>query len=531
MLNVLIVDDEMKVCWLLEQIIEWEQLRAKCIGMVQNGVEAYAFTEKNRPDVIITDIRMPDMDGLELVRKVKEIHPDCIFIIISGYQQFEYAHAAIKYGVADFLLKPINKEEINAVLKRISDQKIKKNYIFSEFLQQQKNSKIREREAQAIIEELLNADHLSEKVMEYLPAAYIQGAWMCLGVRVDQMNLKKSADEEDFFHIRAFNAVKPDIPEKIIWKGLYFAGLLLLILNGEDKEILLQQNFEEYRNDIRTYLQGFGECKVTVVYSSVCGKIDGVPVCAKEVRELLDARIGGLAGTVFGPEEVATEKNPQLFIRESERKRFQNCLELLDWEACQEVMESCAKRVKRGSMRQEYRSVLDTFLWICRQYCSVMTQMSFISKENVKEDSAVLDLCLRNAGSISWLEQNVSQFMGEKLAEYKKLKTEMDSRPVLLARQYVEDNTDRDCSLQEVAEYVGLSPNYFSTIFSEEAGMTFKDYVTDIKISRAKQLLLSTNDKINVISEKLGYKDSKYFSRLFEKKVSLKPAQYRKIMR
>ena len=102
MLEVLIVDDETKVCWLLEQIIDWDTLHAKCIGTAVNGVEAYSYVKKHKPDVVITDIRMPDMDGLELVRRVKEVHQNCIFIIISGYQQFEYAHAAIKYGVADF---------------------------------------------------------------------------------------------------------------------------------------------------------------------------------------------------------------------------------------------------------------------------------------------------------------------------------------------------------------------------------------------------------------------------------------------
>lgn len=531
MLEVLIVDDETKVCWLLEQIIDWETLHAKCIGTAVNGVEAYSYVKKHKPDVVITDIRMPDMDGLELVRRVKEVHQNCIFIIISGYQQFEYAHAAIKYGVADFLLKPINKDEINAVLKRIVDQKTQKKQMYSVFLQEQKEHRLKEREMRSILANLLEADSVSQSTMEYFQPGYPEGAWMCIAVRVDQRIPVLSEEEEDFFHTRAAGVIKTELMQVVVCRDIYYKGVLLLVLNGKDSLNLEKLPFEEYRDTVQRYLIAYSDCRVTFAKSRICMSIDDLCESARQVRNLLDARISGLYGRVIVPGDVSMEEHPEVIIRSSDAKRFLNGLGTLDFSICRTAAAECMERLENREILKKYRSVLCTVYWMIEKYILTLKGMGFITTEDLEKDTSMLQLYLRNANEIRLLKQGIADYMGTRIAEYQRQKADMDSRPVLMARQYVDEHTESDCSLQEVANFVRLSPNYFSAVFSDEVGMTFKDYVTEVKIARAKQLLTSTNDKINVISEKVGYRDAKYFSRLFEKKVSLKPAQYRKIMR
>ena len=127
MLKVLIADDEEKICQLIIKLINWEEMGLKIAATASNGIEALEQAKICKPEILITDIRMPGIDGMELIRKVKEKLPDTEIIIISGYRHFEYAQTAIRYGVRNYLLKPIKKEELRDTLQKIADIYREKN--------------------------------------------------------------------------------------------------------------------------------------------------------------------------------------------------------------------------------------------------------------------------------------------------------------------------------------------------------------------------------------------------------------------
>lgn len=122
MLRVIVSDDEKKVSQLICHLGEWERLGMEVVGVAQNGIEALDLLKRFDAHILITDIRMPGCDGLELIKRAKEISPNTEFVIISGYRYFEYAQTAIRYGVSDYLLKPINKKELNDTLERIAER-------------------------------------------------------------------------------------------------------------------------------------------------------------------------------------------------------------------------------------------------------------------------------------------------------------------------------------------------------------------------------------------------------------------------
>ena len=119
MLKAFIVDDEKKICLLLQNLIDWNQLGIQIVGVFNNGLDAYNNALEKSPDIIITDIRMPDIDGLELIRKIRENGIPSHFILISGYKEFKYAKTAMQYGVMNYLLKPINKDDLTRSLQSI----------------------------------------------------------------------------------------------------------------------------------------------------------------------------------------------------------------------------------------------------------------------------------------------------------------------------------------------------------------------------------------------------------------------------
>ena len=119
MIRVLVADDEEKVCQLICKLIHWEELEMKLVGTASNGIGSLQMIEAEHPDLVLTDIRMPGYDGMELLKRARIQNPDMEFIIISGYSHFEYAQTAIRYGVSDYILKPVNEEALNATLQKV----------------------------------------------------------------------------------------------------------------------------------------------------------------------------------------------------------------------------------------------------------------------------------------------------------------------------------------------------------------------------------------------------------------------------
>lgn len=121
--HVLIVDDELRIGTLINKLIHWDEFNLECVDVVDNGEKAFEIIQSDRcPDIVLTDIRMPKISGLDLIRMTREHHRDVKFIVISGYKEFEYAQQALQYGVEDYLLKPINEEELNHVMGKISEK-------------------------------------------------------------------------------------------------------------------------------------------------------------------------------------------------------------------------------------------------------------------------------------------------------------------------------------------------------------------------------------------------------------------------
>lgn len=138
MIRVLVADDEEKVCQLICKLIHWDELEMKLVGTASNGIGALQMIEAEHPDLVLTDIRMPGYDGMELLKRARIQNPDMEFIIISGYSHFEYAQTAIRYGVSDYILKPVNEEALNATLQKVRQRYMEHQALTEKNLEQKK---------------------------------------------------------------------------------------------------------------------------------------------------------------------------------------------------------------------------------------------------------------------------------------------------------------------------------------------------------------------------------------------------------
>ena len=191
MLKVLIADDEKNICAMIQKLIPWEQYKMEVIALVHNGIDAVKMMEEKRPDIVISDIRMPGYDGLDIVQKAHEINLAVDFIIISGYKYFEYAHKALNLGVEHYLLKPIDKKELESTLEKIvqkrkidiqtaqEEAELKKQVTFS-------RKKMKKHFLSSIIE---NRRNLSDMELDYVNSEFQcefeQGCFVAIFAKLD----------------------------------------------------------------------------------------------------------------------------------------------------------------------------------------------------------------------------------------------------------------------------------------------------------------------------------------------------------
>ena len=233
-MKVLIADDEIKVCRLIQHLVDWDALEMDIVGFANDGKTAYESICEKKPDIVITDIRMPVYDGLELIRRAKEVNPEINFIVISGYSQFEYAQQAIKYGVKDYLLKPLKKRELENSLTEIKESHeslIKSTRIRNEMesIIEASREHIRENFLMKTLQNSatnpLKADMSLEQLNEQYGCKFHKGFFTAVRVRpfFSKNSDKSAGDSEEF----VMNKIHQMVKEKLeIYCETYMSCLL-----------------------------------------------------------------------------------------------------------------------------------------------------------------------------------------------------------------------------------------------------------------------------------------------------------------
>ena len=190
MLRVVLADDENKVILLLQKLIDWESLGYEIVGTANDGLRALELVREEQPDLLITDIRMPGYSGIELIQRAKELQPNLHFIVISGYRKFEYAQNALKYGVEDYLLKPIKQDELTGILLQLKDK------LGEEAALEFRLKKSGERQQELLMESLADASENQQSFMAYADNRFRTSEGICFAalVRVDMIGTAQTPD-------------------------------------------------------------------------------------------------------------------------------------------------------------------------------------------------------------------------------------------------------------------------------------------------------------------------------------------------
>lgn len=531
-IKVFLVEDEVIIRSGVKKSINWEQEGYEFVGEASDGELAYPMILKEKPDILITDIRMPFMDGLELSRLVKKELPDIKILILSGYDEFEYAKKAIKIGVTEYLLKPISAakltEVLNAVAETIRQENEEKNLLETYFAEMRENT---ERDKMRLFEKLLMGDLSMGEILEAGERFGMNLGASCYKIVLFKIlaNLENHVYAEQM--VDACSAVEQAAS---MMEGVYVfqrgvEGWAFLLTAQDEKSMeesakILYQNLKQAMKNY-TQLEYFGGIGSTVP------RIRSLKQSFREADRAFAARF-------------VEEANQIISQKEFENSQMEEGLKMQGVVQIGKSREMLQKFLSNGT-REEVKAFSDAYIsrieeenirsTMVRQYVVIdvcIVILSFcerISSANrLQEEAEELQKMMQKIHSLSEIKKYVVRLLNEAIELRDAESGRRYSDLIAAAKKEIENQyMTEEISLNTVAISVGMSPSYFSSIFSKEAGKTFVEYLTEVRIEKAKEFLMCSSMKTSEIGYEVGYKDPHYFSYIFKKVQGCSPKEYR----
>lgn len=531
-IKVFLVEDEVIIRSGVKKSINWEQEGYEFVGEASDGELAYPMILKEKPDILITDIRMPFMDGLELSRLVKKELPDIKILILSGYDEFEYAKKAIKIGVTEYLLKPISAakltEVLNAVAETIRQENEEKNLLETYFAEMRENT---ERDKMRLFEKLLMGDLSMGEILEAGERFGMNLGASCYKIVLFKIlaNLENHVYAEQM--VDACSSVEQAAS---MMEGVYVfqrgvEGWAFLLTAQDEKSMeesakILYQNLKQAMKNY-TQLEYFGGIGSTVP------RIRSLKQSFREADRAFAARF-------------VEEANQIISQKEFEKSQMEEGLKMQGVVQIGKSREMLQKFLSNGT-REEVKAFSDAYIsrieeenirsTMVRQYVVIdvcIVILSFcerISSANrLQEEAEELQKMMQKIHSLSEIKKYVVRLLNEAIELRDAESGRRYSDLIAAAKKEIENHyMTEEISLNTVAISVGMSPSYFSSIFSKEAGKTFVEYLTEVRIEKAKEFLMCSSMKTSEIGYEVGYKDPHYFSYIFKKVQGCAPKEYR----
>lgn len=510
-MRIVIVEDEKKVREGMAAMID-SHTRHTVAAEAANGKDGLEIILKLRPDLVITDIRMPVLDGLEMIRALKEKNLSCHIIVLSGYSEFEYAKKAITYGVDEYLLKPLTASDIQNALRKVED-KMEQEILALKGTPESCLRDIIEGNTEPDLIELFEF----QKNMKFLMAACYFGSM--------------TKEYEDRVH-EFFQYSKENFPDKHNGKENVSSNLHIYSFYQGNSRIYYAlisgfdylDEFEEeiYRKLVREYRGKSRHPLWACTHFSDSGKIYQ---CAEELKGYLDYGITapGFPGWYTGH-----------FAEECKWEQFKTPVQILQKiksDICQEHMEEAGKNLDllaeylqgHSFRKEEIRQAL------IRCYFMVTGLLQDLDKKRFQKlQSYNLEHSLNQIMTWEEMKQNFGRIR-DVLMQGSARRQDISNYIIVKVLNYIQEHYSEKIVLDEIAVQMGLTPEYLSTLFNREVKENFTVFLKKFRIDHAKRLLTGTDMKIYEVAQEVGYSDAKYFIKVFKEKEGISPGDYREM--
>ncbi len=528
MYKVLIVDDEMLARVGIKSLISWEQEGFTIIGEADNGEKALKEIKRLQPDIIISDYKMPIMDGIQLLLHCKKEKIPAVFIVLSAYSDYEYVRSTLKNGAVDYLLKlELEPDNLLQALHKAAEQ-------------------IRVEKAESM--PLLPAGDLSESSIRHAYRQLINGCSAAQTEACHKQILQGGTFPTGPLALAAFHILSA---EKSQLSAAQFADTVGPLIN------VIKEILESYTLAVTLSLHRDGvicavfrctdnmDCvnivtsmalrvRETVKYMFNFSTFIGCSLCKDGVEDLnsawMEASNAMHRAELYNMDVCVAAALESVgtgtFTAENLLEKIDRSIENLDYRTLQEAF-----RDIRAYILDEKRADPQYLCGVCCllmfQFCSLKRRMGFKEAEIIESQQTLKHLLHTLSG-----RDGAIAFVRKVDMEFHKLMDGDNEYPAIArAKEYVEKHLKEDISLEDVAASVSLSANYFSKLFHRRTGKKFTAYITDKKINAAKALLLSGNKNVGEIASELGFENATYFSKVFKKTTGVTPQAYQQRQR
>lgn len=535
-IKVFLVEDEMVIRRGIKNSIDWEKEGYIFCGEASDGELAYPMIIKEKPDILITDIRMPFMDGLELCKLVKKELPNIKILILSGYDEFDYAKEAIRLGVTEYLLKPISSGKLLEALNGVSES-----------IRREKEDKDRVRKYMEEMRE--NTEHEKQKFFEQMIAGNLSMADALETGKKYEMNLSAGMYNLLLFRFtlgkenrksgellgEAEYAIEK-LTERLEYVFEFQRGVegwaFLLMADNEEQ---MSERVKELSKDLEEIMKNYS----TIAYFGGIGqpvaRLRELEESFREAERALAARFTMELNRIISVEDIRMAQNVDTL----------DDIEITSFGEIEKTRTMLEKFLNNGA-EDEIDEFVDVYInelpeenlksVLMRQYIimdAYIVMMSFCEKiEGIEGEMQAQSEELKNSMKTIQTLEEIKNYIRMLLKKIIGVRDTISGRRysdiIEIAKDQIRKTYMSDeISLNTIAAEVGMSPSYFSSIFSKEMGKTFVEYLTEIRMDGAKELLMCSSMKTSEIGYEVGYKDPHYFSYIFKKTQNCTPKEFR----
>ncbi|MCX7711151.1 MAG: response regulator [Clostridia bacterium] len=532
MYKILIVDDESFVREGIKENIDWKKHGFELVCDCENGLEAMEAVDKFKPDIVLTDICMPFVDGLELTRYIVEKYPWIKVVILTGYDEFEYAQQAVKLKAFDYMLKPITANELRKVLDKLKTE-LDEEYDKLEDLNKLKKllreslPLLKERFLNCLLQGTLKSSEIKEK-FEYFNIHLAGNTYLALTVDIDDYgDLKLAHPETDagLFQFAVYNISEEILSQKqncIVFQNNTEKTVIIL---GNENERSLQESAIGISEEIRQAVEKYLKFTVTIGIGKTILSISDLYDSYKYALSALDYRF------LLGKNRVISIHDMEGSL--VEKSAYNKELELKLVSAVKigtaEDIDNITSQLIQN-LKESYTSINKCYYHVHQIVMSVIGALNELghSESEVFGENRTLLTEVYQFKTLEetklWLDnlfKRASEYLRGRRNDYYQTQAEK-------AVEYIKSKyDDPDISLNSICKHLLMSTSYFSSIFKSHTGQTFVEYLTKVRVEMAMKLLKGTNLKTYEVAEKVGYKDPHYFSMIFKKTLGCTPSDYR----
>lgn len=535
-IKVFLVEDEMVIRRGIKNSIDWEKEGYIFCGEASDGELAYPMIIKEKPDILITDIRMPFMDGLELCKLVKKELPNIKILILSGYDEFDYAKEAIRLGVTEYLLKPISSgkllEALNGVSESIRREKEDKDLVRKYMEEMRENT---EHEKQKFFEQMIAGNLSMADALETGKKYEMNLSAGMYNLLLFRFTLGEENRKSGELLGEAEYAIEK-LTERLEYVFEFQRGVegwaFLLMADNEEQ---MSERVKELSKDLEEIMKNYS----TIAYFGGIGqpvaRLRELEESFREAERALAARFTMELNRIISVEDIRMAQNVDTL----------DDIEITSFGEIEKTRTMLEKFLNNGA-EDEIDEFVDVYInelpeenlksVLMRQYIimdAYIVMMSFCEKiEGIEGEMQAQSEELKNSMKTSQTLEEIKNYIRMLLKKIIGVRDTISGRRysdiIEIAKDQIRKTYMSDeISLNTIAAEVGMSPSYFSSIFSKETGKTFVEYLTEIRMDRAKELLMCSSMKTSEIGYEVGYKDPHYFSYIFKKTQNCTPKEFR----